>query len=68
MAKKDKQLEDEANLFACLLLMPKKFIEEDMKKGYDLGDNKAMLALAKKYDVPLSALVFRITYYMKNKQ
>lgn len=59
------EMEREANIFACCLLMPKALIEEDMKKGFDLGNDDMVAKLAKKYDVPLNALVFRI-YLLNN--
>jgi Zn-dependent peptidase ImmA (M78 family) len=63
----NKTLEDEANLFAMLLLMPKKFIEEDLKNGIDLTDDKALKVLARKYEVPVTAMAIRIGIYIKKK-
>lgn len=61
-------LEDEATLFACLLLMPLEFIKEDVEKGIDLGDDRQIKALAKKYDVSIAALSFRISHFLKYEQ
>lgn len=58
--KSNKWMEDEANVFACLLLMPKEMIEEDLKQPMDLGSDDYMKELAKKYQVPLTALMFRM--------
>lgn len=58
-----KVLENEANVLACLILMPKVFFEADMKGEMDLGDDDSMKVLAKKYQVPLNALAFRIYLY-----
>lgn len=55
-----KEMEQEASLFAMLLLMPTKFIEQDLNKGFDMGSDEDMKALAKKYGVSLTALVVRI--------
>jgi Zn-dependent peptidase ImmA (M78 family) len=64
----NKTLEQEANLFAMLLLMPKQCIAEDIAAGLDLTDNDKLKVLAKKYDVPLTALAIRIAYYLKHKR
>jgi Zn-dependent peptidase ImmA (M78 family) len=56
--------EREANFFAAELLMPSKFLREDLD-GMELdllGDNKILTELAKKYMVSLQALTFRLTY------
>jgi Zn-dependent peptidase ImmA (M78 family) len=56
--------EREANLFAAELLMPAKFLREDLE-GLELdllGDSKFLTDLAKKYSVSLQALTFRLTY------
>jgi len=61
MKEDTKWMENEANVFAVCLLIPEKLIMEDLKKGFDLGDDKTMRDLCKKYDVPLNALAFRIS-------
>jgi Zn-dependent peptidase ImmA (M78 family) len=55
--------EKEANLFAAELLMPAKFLRQELEgKHFDLlGNNKALEKLAKKYKVSLQALTFRLT-------
>lgn len=63
----DRVLEREANLFACLLLMPSKPFIEDMAEGIDLFDDKYIAKLSSKYKVPESAVVFRIMYYVEHK-
>lgn len=60
------ELEQEANLFACLLLMPSQCIKEDMKNGFDLGDTGMISKLAKKYDVPENAIAFRLLYFKEH--
>jgi Zn-dependent peptidase ImmA (M78 family) len=63
--RQEPELEREANIFACCLLMPKKLIEQDMKNGFDLGNDDMVKQLAKKYDVPMNALIYRI-YLLNN--
>jgi Zn-dependent peptidase ImmA (M78 family) len=63
--RQEPDLEREANIFACCLLMPKKLIEQDLKNGFDLGNDDMALKLAKKYGVPLNALIYRI-YLLNN--
>jgi Zn-dependent peptidase ImmA (M78 family) len=56
--------EREANLFAAELLMPAKFLRDDLQ-GEELDllvDNKFLSELAKKYSVSLQALTFRLTH------
>lgn len=56
--------EKEANLFAAELLMPAKFLRQELDgKHFDLlaGNNGALQKLAKKYKVSLQALTFRLT-------
>jgi Zn-dependent peptidase ImmA (M78 family) len=63
----NKELEDEANLFACLLLMPKEIFKEELEKiSFDLGSDEAIKTLAKKFQVPLSACAFRLAFYYKH--
>lgn len=64
-----KELESEANLFAILLLIPEKFIREDLANGIDLTDDKAIKELCKKYDVSLVTMTKRISLLnLKYKQ
>ena len=65
--KQTTKLEDDANIFACLFLMPKEMIEKDLEAGIDLRDGKFFIDLAKKYSVPLNALIFRIILLKTNK-
>ena len=57
----NKQMEQEAHLFACLLLMPKELLEKELEKPIDLGSDKDINNLAKLFQVPLTALVYRIS-------
>lgn len=67
-----KDLENEANLFACLLLMPKQFIAKDIEEmkidlgGVKNGDEDELQKLCKKYGVSLTALTYRIAIYKKH--
>lgn len=56
--------EREANLFAAELLMPAKFLAQDLVgKNLDLlGDGDFFVKLAKKYEVSVQALTFRLAY------
>lgn len=59
-------LEDEANYFACSLLIPQKELAEDMKEPFRLVDSDRLKILAKKYDVPENAMLFRIMMYVSS--
>jgi Zn-dependent peptidase ImmA (M78 family) len=65
VGRKESELEREANIFACLLLMPKNLIMEDLKAGFDLGEDDAVKKLCDKYEVPANALLYRI-YLLNN--
>lgn len=68
MSYQSNELEREANLFAMLLLMPKKFIKEDLDNSkIDLGDDEWLKGMAKKYGVTKTAMTVRIAYYFKHK-
>ena len=56
------QQEKEANAFAAELLMPKHFLERDVKQlkdGVSISDEKAIRSMANRYGVSLRALLFR---------
>lgn len=61
-------IEQEANLFALLLLMPTKVIEEDLKQPIDVTDDTWLKETAKKYGVSNTALTARISYHLKYHQ
>jgi Zn-dependent peptidase ImmA (M78 family) len=61
----NKTLEDEANIFACLILMPKVSIAKDLESGVNLEDDTWIKMMCKKYDVPMTALVFRLNLFIK---
>lgn len=63
----DRPTEEEANLFAMLLLMPEKFVAEDVKNGIDLGNDEYINRLAKKYQVTKTMAALRIAYYFRHK-
>lgn len=54
--------EREANLFAAELLMPARFLEQDVADhiGEDILDEQVLRALARKYGVSAQALAFRL--------
>lgn len=62
--------EKEANLFAAELLMPARFIKQDLAKidaldffeALDLFEDEKLLNLAKHYQVSVQALTFRLAY------
>lgn len=58
----DYQREREANSFAAALLMPQTLLLKELKKynGFDLSDNSMITELAKKFDVSIQAMSFRI--------
>jgi Zn-dependent peptidase ImmA (M78 family) len=56
--------EREANAFAAEILMPKTFLERDIKSlkdGVSISDEKAVRAMANRYGVSLQAFLFRLT-------
>jgi Zn-dependent peptidase ImmA (M78 family) len=73
MSRQTQELEQEANLFACLLLMPSKFIKQDLENlqvdlgGVRKGGEDELMKLCKKYGVSLTALTYRIAYFKKHK-
>ena len=62
--------EKEANLFAAELLMPEKFLRQELQgKRVDLfGDGDLLEKLAEKYKVSVQALTFRLSYLNYAKQ
>jgi len=56
--------EKESNLFAAELLMPARFLKNDLEKidAIDLNDEEIIAELAKKYGVSTLAMTFRLTY------
>lgn len=58
---KNREMEREANVFAMLLLMPKQLLIKEIETGnLDLSSDEGLLMLAKKFNVPLTAMAFRI--------
>jgi len=64
--KREPEWENEATIFAMLLLMPSKFIKEDLKDGMEINDDDRLKALCKKYDVSLTAMCMRIAWFKKH--
>jgi Zn-dependent peptidase ImmA (M78 family) len=60
----DDMMELEANAFAMELLMPEEWIKRDIK-GIDLLDTRAVEALAKRYQVSVPLMSFRIGQLME---
>lgn len=62
--------EKEANLFAAEILMPGKFLRDDLAahSTIDLYDEDLIPELARKYGVSVQALTFRLQYlgYIEN--
>ena len=57
----DNLMEKEANLFAMELLMPEKFLREDVgPDGIDIFDDAAINQLARRYKVPTAAMTARL--------
>lgn len=57
------QQEREANAFAAEILMPRMFLERDIKSlkdGVSMSDDKAVRALANRYGVSLQAFLIRL--------
>ena len=56
--------EQEANLFAAELLMPAKFLKNDLAitKPVDLEDEEVISKLAKRYKVSTQAMTFRLAF------
>jgi Zn-dependent peptidase ImmA (M78 family) len=54
--------EQEANAFAAALLMPIRLVQREIKNynGFDLSDNSMITELAKKFDVSMQAMSYRI--------
>lgn len=61
--REERSIENEANIFACLILMPTQCIKEDLAEPIDLCDKGFITRLAKKYEVPENAVAFRLAYY-----
>ncbi len=60
-AKGEDDGEREANLFAAELLMPAKFLDQELQgKNVDLLDDDSLKRLANKYAVSVQALTFRL--------
>lgn len=65
---KDGLIENEANVFALLLIMPDKFFKADMAKEIDMFDDKAIKIICEKYQVSIGMLIQRISLYNKLKK
>ena len=55
------KIEQEANAFAAAILMPEKFIIEELEKNnYDLYEDECISKLAEKFEVSTTAMTYRI--------
>ena len=63
-SKGESEEEKEANLFAAELLMPVRFIQQDLAEvdTLDLEHDDMLTELAKKYKVSVQAMTFRLAY------
>jgi len=54
--------DEEANQFALALLMPEKFVRQEVKKLglFDLEDNKKLKQLADRFKVSIPVITFRL--------
>ncbi|MEY4877067.1 MAG: hypothetical protein RL708_2216 [Bacteroidota bacterium] len=56
------RIEEEANSFAAMLLMPEDLLRNEVKKiEFDLGSEETIKALSKKFDVSSTAMYFRLS-------
>jgi Zn-dependent peptidase ImmA (M78 family) len=62
--KRDK-IEEEANTFAVLLLMPEHLLLPELKKGLDLGSDDQLKEICKKFQVTPTAFAYRYHLLMK---
>lgn len=63
-SKGERAEEKEANLFAAELLIPVRFIQQDLAEvdALDLEHDDTLTELAKKYQVSVQAMTFRLAY------
>lgn len=62
------EIEDaEANAFAMALLMPEKFVRDEVRKMkyFDICNDKHIESLARKFKVPVSIMAMRIGQLLK---
>ncbi len=62
------ELENEANIFACFLLMPSEHFTKDMESGAKVYNDEFVKDMAKKYEVPLAAVIQRMQLYNEHKK
>ncbi|MBL0269441.1 MAG: ImmA/IrrE family metallo-endopeptidase [Chitinophagaceae bacterium] len=62
LSEQDYEEEQEANAFAAALLIPVRLVQREVKNynGFDLSDNSMIVELAKKFDVSMQAMSYRI--------
>jgi len=51
-----------------MLLIPQRFLKEDMASGFDLADENRLKELANKYQVPMNTMLMRIQIYFNPQQ
>lgn len=69
LSKADYQREKDANAFAAALLMPQTLMQKELKKynGFDMSDNSMITDLAKKFEVSIPAMSYRIINLAESK-
>lgn len=62
LSEKDYKEEQEANAFAAALLMPIRLVQRELKdyNGFDMSDGSMITDLAKKFEVSIQAMSYRI--------
>jgi Zn-dependent peptidase ImmA (M78 family) len=68
LSAEDYQKEKQANSFAAAILMPIKLVQKELMdySGFDLSDNTMITELAKKFEVSIQAMSFRILNLANN--
>lgn len=56
-----REMEKEASVFAACILIPRDFILQDIRDGFDLGDDNRMKELCKKYGVTATTMTLRLS-------
>lgn len=61
--KKELKQEDEANYFACAILMPLEIFDKEIQSRKHMVEEERIESLAKLFDVPVWAVVIRMQMY-----
>lgn len=60
-----KKIEQEANVFALMLLIPSQFLIPELEKGLNLADDTDFDNLCKKFDVTSTMMLARLSLLRK---